>query len=601
MRLLALLPYFFSAAQSFASASAYSPWHSFAGLNAVPGCPSTCVDKPPFVCLGEFPGVNGSLECLAACVARPGCAQATVATDDGRCFTRSDGVWSLVAGGTVSWCDNRTVPGCAAAPPANGTRLTAALGAPAGARLHPLSPSVTLDGWNSSAFPRWGASSFLSLNLTDPSLLAMARAIAPAILRLGGSPEDSIFFDPDGSCVAGSGGRGPAPGGYFCSQVSPYVYGCLTAGRWEELLAFAAAAGLRLVLGVNACAGRMSNDSAMDFTNARALLLATAASPHARALYGLELSNEVVGVPGEAHTIGVAAYAADAAALRALAAQIFAAAGLPPPPLAGPDVASPATVAAVLAAAPRGTFAALTYHHYAHCPAGAFFFLLEPLCLQIVDQWGAMYAAIAAAHGGVAAWAGETAENGGGGVPGLTDSFTSTLYYAWQLGALPLAGVELSARQALVGGDYELINHHAADGALAPNPDYWLLFFFRALVGGGGRAYNVTLSQPAAATGARVFAFDAAPATGAKLALLALNLNAANTTLLVNLAGMGGPRTEFHLTGEPGVPHAPVRCNGAALAFSPPPARAPPDWRALGVPATGDLAIAAASVVLALI
>ena len=143
----------------------------------------------------------------------------------------------------------------------------------------------------------------------------------------------------------------------------------------------------------------------------------------------------------------------------------------------------------------------------------------------------------------------------------------------------------------------------AADGALAPNPDYWLLYFFRALVGGGGRAYNVTQSQPAAATGARVFAFDAAPGTGAKLALLALNLNAADTTLLVALegAGVSGPRIEFHLTGAPGVPHAPVRCNGAALAFSPPPALAPPDWRALGAPATGDLAIAAASVVFALI
>jgi len=582
-------------------AAAFSPWHSFAGLNAVPGCPSACIDSPPFVCLGKFPGANGSLECLAACQARPGCAQATVATDDGRCFTRSDGEWRLVAGGTVSWCDNRTVPGCAAAPPANGTRLAAAVGGAAGARMHALAPAVTLDGWNASAFPRWGAASFLALDLADPALIAMARAIAPGILRLGGSPEDSIFFDADGSCVAGSGGSGPAPGGYFCSQVRPYVYGCLTAARWEELLSFAASTGLRLVLGVNACAGRLSNATAMDFSNARALLEATAASPHARALYGLELSNEVVGVPSEAHTIGVAAYAADAAALRALAASIFAAAGLPPPPLAGPDVASPATVSAVLGAAPPRTFAALTYHHYSHCPAGAFFFLLEPACLEVVDQWGAMYAAIAAAHDGVAAWAGETAENGGGGVPGLTDSFTSTLYYAWQLGALPLSGVELSARQALVGGDYELLDHHAP--ALTPNPDFWLLFFFRALIGGGGRAYNVSLSQPASATGVRVFAFDAAPATGAKLALLALNLNAVDTTLLVALAGAGadGPRTEFHLTGAPGVAHAPVRCNGATLAFSPPPALSPPDWRALGVPAKGDLAIAAASVVFALI
>lgn len=490
--------------------------------------------------------------------------------------------------------------GCAAAPPSNGTRLAAIVGPPAGARLHALAPAVCLDGWNATEFPRWGPSSFLSLNLSDPNLIAMASALAPAILRLGGSPEDSIFFDADGTtCVAGSGGAGPGLNGYFCSQVKPYVYGCLTGPRLEELLGFGAATGLRIVLGINGCAGRLTNDTAMDFSNARTLLEATAASAHAHVLVGLELSNEVVGVPGEAFTVSAAAYAADAATLRALAANIFGAAGLPVPLLAGPDVASPNTVSAVLDAAPSNTFAALTYHHYAHCPAGSFFFLLEPACLQIVDAWGAMYAAIAAEHSGVAAWAGETAENGGGGIPGLTDSFTSTLYYAYQLGVLPLNGVELSARQALVGGDYELLNHHAA--ALTPNPDYWLLFLFRKLIGGGGRAYAVNVSMPATATGVRVFAFDAAPATGAVKAILALNLNAANTTMLIALqgAGMAGPRTEWHLTGQPGVSNAPVLCNGVELTFGSD--LSPPDWRTLGVAGSGDIALGAASIAFALV
>lgn len=460
-------------ADAYAPPPSWPPWHSFVGLNAVPGCPTTCIDRAPFVCLGLFPGANSSLECLAACQRRAGCAQATVADDDGRCFTRSDGAWSLAPGGTVAWCDNRTVAGCAAAPPANGTRLAATkASAPSGARMHALAPAVTLDFWNSSSFPRWGPSSAIELNVTDPALVAFASALAPGILRLGGSPEDSVYYDADGtSCVAGSGGDGPAPHGYFCSQTRPYVYGCLTRARLEALLGFGAATGLRLVLGINGCAGRMSNSTPMDFSNARALLGAVAASANARALYGLELSNEVVGVPSEAHTINPDAYAADVVALRAIAKDVFGAAGLPPPQFAGPDVASPATVSAVLSAAPTGTFNALTYHHYSHCAPGQFFFLLEPSCLVVLDDWAAMYAAIAAQHAGVAAWAGETAENGGGGIPGLTDSFTSTLYYAYQLGALPLNGVELSARQALVGGDYELLDHHEAE--LAPNPDYW--------------------------------------------------------------------------------------------------------------------------------
>ena len=105
-----------------------SPWRSFVGQNAVPGCPSTCTNStPPFVCLGLFPGSGGSAACLAACQASDGCSQATVADDDGRCFTRSDGKWVLVAGGTVAWCNNDTVPGCAPVPPANGTTVTATL------------------------------------------------------------------------------------------------------------------------------------------------------------------------------------------------------------------------------------------------------------------------------------------------------------------------------------------------------------------------------------------------------------------------------------------------------------------------------------------
>ena len=62
-------------------------------------------------------------------------------------------------------------------------------------------------------------------------------------------------------------------------------------------------------------------------------------------------------------------------------------------------------------------------------------------------------AAAAGAVPSLAAWSGEGADHSGGGVAGLTDTFRSSFYYATQLGALPLAGVELMARQGLSGGD----------------------------------------------------------------------------------------------------------------------------------------------------
>lgn len=178
-----------------------------------------------------------------------------------------------------------------------------------------------------------------------------------------------MWFDADGSCVPDSGGSGPSAT-YYCSQVKPYVYGCLTRARWEALLEFAAATGLRLILGLNGCVGRMSNATGMNTSNAAALISATAVSPYASALWGFELSNEVVGT-GSAGTVTPAAYAADIAEIKAIAAATFGAVGLAAPEFVGPDVADPDTVAAVLAApALKGALSAITYHHYADCTPG---------------------------------------------------------------------------------------------------------------------------------------------------------------------------------------------------------------------------------------
>ena len=569
-----------------------SGWVVYPGQNAVSHCPSTCTSTGPFRCLGLFPGPTAA-PCFAACLADSDCSQATWASDDGRCFTRTDGAWELVGGATVAACNNATVVGCEPPPPSNNTVLTAEVAsAPSGVQLHALAPAVTLDGWNGTLFPRWGTGSYLALDLDSPRLLALASALAPGLLRLGGSPEDSIQFDPTGTaCVAGSGGSGPAPGGYFCSQVRPYTYGCLTGARWEALLAFAARTGLQLILGVNGCYQRMGPGSPMDFSNVAALLQATAASPHRAALHGLELSNEVFGT-----SITPSAWGADMDTLRELVNSTL---GGPLPVLAGPDDASPLHLAQALNSTQPGTLQALTYHHYPGCEANtSAYFALDPSCLSIIDAWGAQFSAAAGAPAGVATWAGETAAHGGGGVTGLTDSFTSSLYYAWQLGALPLVGVQLSARQALVGGDYELLSRET----LAPNPDYWVLWLFKALVGGGAHAHAVNMSTPVSHSGVRVYAFSAG--AGGGRSLLALSLNTVGARIGVEVGGggsgeWGGGRVEYHLQGTLGLAGGGVTCNGVALEVGA--AGQLPDWRALGVPAAAGslLQLAPSSIVFA--
>ncbi len=180
---------------------------------------------------------------------------------------------------------------------------------------------------------------------------------------------------------------------------------------------------------------------------------------------------------------------------------------------------------------------------------------------------------------GLAAWSGEGADHSGGGVAGLTDTFRSSFYYATQLGALPLNGVELMARQCLSGGDYELLQR-AANASFAPNPDFFIAWLARSLVKPGARAYNVSSSAPQAASGLQVYAFEAAGGGGT--ALLFINAHVANTYYAKAAAGgLAGARVEWHLTADLDAVHGPVAINGRVVA----PDGALPTVASLGVPA----------------
>lgn len=531
------------------------------------------------------------------------------------CWERTDNQWQpIVASGDVAGCIAGTIPGCSGPPPPwNGTSVTATIETSVAiGHVNPLSPGVALDfwKWNDPTYGvKWHNSSAQEIDLSDPGLRALASALSPALLRIGGSPDDSIVFDVDGTCVPGSGGNGPAPNGYYCSQVHPYVYDCLTPQRWEALLEFASSTGLKIAFGLNGCYGRMSADSPMNISNAVAIIAAAAASPHVSALWGFELSNEVV-----PNTISPAAWSRDAASLSAAAAPLFAAVGLPTPPFAGPAQGGCLALGGVAATIPKGVLGALTYHQYPECVSADPAFTLNPSCLDQLDSQATGCVAAAAPAPGPpfpAVWAGETADHSGGGVPGLTDTFRSSFYYAWQLGALPANGVELAARQCLSGGDYELLQR----GSFAPNPDYWVAWLFKALFGGAvpSQAYNVSMDVATDISGVRAFAFSpsvASNSTAAGGGILAMNLGSSpmdgghNGSIALVLAGVGiagRDRIEYHLTSlNVSEPHGAVLCNGVPLAIDPV-THAPQPWQGLGVRVAGGVPVtlAPASIVFA--
>ena len=82
------------------------------------------------------------------------------------------------------------------------------------------------------------------IDLQHPLLRAAAKAMSPAVLRIGGSEGDVVCYDvPSHNSTCASMG-----------QTDPAM--CLSMERFEALGRFAADCGLGLVFGLNAVWGR---------------------------------------------------------------------------------------------------------------------------------------------------------------------------------------------------------------------------------------------------------------------------------------------------------------------------------------------------------
>eukprot|EP00055_Hartaetosiga_balthica_P000551 m.136880 g.136880 ORF g.136880 m.136880 type:complete len:618 (-) comp11035_c0_seq1:132-1985(-) len=502
----------------------------YPNVNAVPQASTSCNNNnPPFVCLGT---TETYMDCQTMCLASntTTCYLWTWSPTTHHCWTRADNSWLAESwNGYYSACDNSTVPDCA--PNAFKVQATYNTDRLLG-HMDMLSPAVTFDFWlkNDTVYGnKWETSGILQVDLTDSALMYYASELSPSLLRIGGSPEDSIFFDATGGCVPG--GSGPSSS-YYCSQVRPYIYGCLHPSRWMEILEFVQRTGLKLTIGLNVCYGRTSPTSSMDFSNIRALLNFTIASGLADQIAFFEFGNEVTHAsPTSTSGLTPLQWVSDVSGLAELIHTMYTAAGLTPPPVAGPDdydlngyIEIVKTMKNMSMTPDR--FLALTYHQYPQCLPGASL-VLEPSCLESLASTAKAMASLTN-DTPFRMFAGETADHSGGGVLGVTNTFTSSFYYAYQLGALPSNNITLAARQCLMGGYYELLNKTT----LIPNPDFYIAWLTRNLINKYvpgkenstplARAIEVKVDFDVSTSGLQVFAFVN---TEGVPVVMAINLN----------------------------------------------------------------------------
>lgn len=311
-------------------------------------------------------------------------------------------------------------------------------------------------------------------DFSRPRLRAMARELAPAYLRIGGTEADKLYYDLSDAPTD----EPPAPFEFT-----------FTAQWWADMQAFNAAVGYDLMFTLNAGPGARDEDGAWTTDMARRLLQHAADRGDPPGVW--ELGNEINGYPALHAGLRITgeAYAADVARARALVDELT-----PGWPLAGPSSAFWPKRGELLPILPEFMAAGgdaldvISWHYYPQqsyrCPlasrrAGPEV-LLIPEHLAEIDTWAAEVEGLAAAHAPEAqVWLGESGNAQCGGEPGVSNTFVSGFWWLDQLGRLARRGQPVLVRQTLSGADYGLIG----DSDLSPRPDFWTSVLFKRLMG----------------------------------------------------------------------------------------------------------------------
>ncbi len=151
-----------------------------------------------------------------------------------------------------------------------------------------------------------------------------------------------------------------------------------------------------------------------------------------------------------------------------------------------------------------------------------------------------------------ALWTGETGSAQCGGQIRLSDRFASSFWWADQLGRGARAGQKVMVRQSLIGGDYALVNRNT----LKPNPDFWVSWLWQKLM--GQQVLEVKSNDQA------VLVYCHSGNKKGRCTLLIINMSA--NSKRVDCQGFGVKKKRFEVTAERLTDNK-VRINGSEPKF----------------------------------
>ncbi|MEM1112270.1 MAG: glycoside hydrolase [Pseudomonadota bacterium] len=150
-------------------------------------------------------------------------------------------------------------------------------------------------------------------------------------------------------------------------------------------------------------------------------------------------------------------------------------------------------------------------------------------------------------------WTGETGSAQCGGQPYLSDRWASAFWWAEQLGQGARQGQSVMVRQALVGGDYGMVDRLT----LRIRPDYWVSWLWRQLMGTEVYAVNSGSGE------LRCYLHSAARGHG--YTLLLINLSDAPTPVVLH--GLGLATAAYTATAK-SLTSRRIRINGRRPSFN---------------------------------
>ena len=328
-------------------------------------------------------------------------------------------------------------------------------------------------------------------------VINMARALAPAHLRLGGTAADLLIFDEatsnantsdETSCYAVTDVRGR----YVCEDLNAlYKRGnfTMTKADWIRLNEFCEKAKWNLLFDFNALLRDANGD--WDPRNAKKLLDFTVATKFADGNLSFELGNEPNSLWHQLHFNLTAEHLGkDFVRLRNLLDEYkttFAGSILTGPDLnavrrcdpKGKHCPALKYLGAVLKRASH-VLDAVSWHHYyldGHTATIKDFLRVDVLN-NLQDQINIVRDFVEGRLGlKPAMWLGETSSAYGGGVKGASDKYAAGFLWLDKLGVAAANGYQVVIRQTFYHGAYAMIGED-----LRPNPDFWISLLYKRLV-----------------------------------------------------------------------------------------------------------------------